>query len=68
MASVEKGVTMGPKSTVASWKGLDTEGDAVGIVLDEPVICGMCMAEMLEIKSHFFECPHCGNTYTKLEE
>jgi tRNA(Ile2) C34 agmatinyltransferase TiaS len=42
---------------------LDSELDAVGIILDKPMICGYCMRKMEQVGKNLFRCPQCGMTY-----
>jgi hypothetical protein len=39
--------------------GLDSELDTIGIILDNPVICGKCMKPMTKVDATLFSCPTC---------
>ncbi len=39
--------------------GLDSALDTIGIILDNPVMCGACMLEMKQVDQGLYSCPNC---------
>lgn len=45
---------------------LDSELDQIGVILDSPMICGSCLAQMDQVGKHLYRCSRCGTTYDEI--
>jgi len=43
--------------------GLDAALDPIGVVLDQPIICGKCMTVMLPVDNTKYSCPRCSEVF-----